>query len=61
MSYIKTDYLVVGSGLAGLSAALKLSALGDVLIITKEKVENANSTWAQGGIAAVFSNEDSFD
>lgn len=61
MSYIKTDYLVVGSGLAGLSAALKLSALGDVLIITKEKVENANSTWAQGGIAAVFSTEDSFD
>tara|TARA_B110001454_G_C12723326_1_gene436687 strand:- start:48044 stop:49660 length:1617 start_codon:yes stop_codon:yes gene_type:complete len=61
MSYIKTDYLVVGSGLAGLAAALKLSALGDVLILTKEKVENANSTWAQGGIAAVFSNEDSFD
>lgn len=60
MSYIKTDFLVVGSGLAGLAAALKLSALGRVLIITKEKVENANSTWAQGGISAVVSNEDSF-
>lgn len=61
MSYIKTDFLVIGSGLAGLAAALKLSALGKVLIITKEKVENANSTWAQGGIAAVFSSEDSFE
>jgi L-aspartate oxidase len=48
MSYIKTDFLVVGSGLAGFAAALKLSALGEVLILTKEKVENANSTWAQG-------------
>ncbi len=61
MSYIKTDFLVIGSGLAGLAAALKLSTLGDVLILTKEKVENANSTWAQGGIAAVFSSEDSFE
>ncbi len=61
MSYIKTDFLVIGSGLAGLAAALKLSALGEVLILTKEKVENANSTWAQGGIAAVFSSEDSFE
>lgn len=61
MSFIKTDFLVVGSGLAGLAAALKLSSLGEVLILTKEKVENANSTWAQGGIAAVFSSEDSFD
>lgn len=61
MSYIKTDFLVVGSGLAGLAAALKLSALGEVLILTKENVENANSTWAQGGISAVFSAEDSFE
>ncbi len=60
MSNIKTDFLVVGSGLAGLAAALKLSTLGEVLILTKEKVGNANSTWAQGGISAVFSSEDSF-
>lgn len=61
MSFTQSDYLIVGSGLAGLAAALKLAPYGSVLIITKETSEQANSTWAQGGIAAVFSEEDSFE
>lgn len=61
MSAIKSDFLIIGSGLAGLAAALKLSKLGTVTIITKESSVSANSTWAQGGIAAVISAEDSFE
>lgn len=61
MSVIKSDFLIIGSGLAGLAAALKLSSLGKVHIITKENSFSANSTWAQGGIAAVISSEDSFE
>lgn len=61
MSVFKSDFLVIGSGLAGLASALKLSELGSVIILTKESSVSANSTWAQGGIAAVISSEDSFE
>jgi len=56
-----SDYLIIGSGLAGLSAALKLAEKADVILLTKEKSSFSNTSWAQGGIAAVMASEDSFE
>jgi L-aspartate oxidase len=56
-----TDYLVIGSGVAGLSFALEASASGDVLIVTKRSAEESNTKYAQGGIAAVLGEGDSFE
>lgn len=50
---IKTDFLVIGSGIAGLFFAYKASKLGKVTIITKDKIDSSNTTFAQGGIASV--------
>lgn len=58
---IEYDFVVVGSGAGGLFAALKAARHGRVLVVTKRKVEDSNSSWAQGGIACVQSEEDSFD
>ncbi len=55
------DVLIVGSGLAGLSAALHLAATHRVAIITKRQLADGSSGWAQGGIAAVLAEGDSFD
>jgi L-aspartate oxidase len=53
------DYVVVGSGIAGLTFALKASEKGSVAIVTKKSRADSNTAWAQGGIACVTSNEDS--
>lgn len=55
------DFIVVGSGLAGLSFALKASALGKVAVISKSDLIQTNSWRAQGGLAAVISHTDSFE
>ncbi len=60
MNQKQTDFLVIGSGIAGLSSALLLSELGKVTVVTKGKLKEANTYWAQGGIAAVMDEVDSF-
>jgi L-aspartate oxidase len=55
------DFIVLGSGIAGLSCALKVARGGRVAIITKKDRAESNSNYAQGGIAAVTSKEDSFE
>jgi L-aspartate oxidase len=54
------DYIIVGSGLAGLNCALEASKKGSVLVVTKAKLDDSSSWVAQGGIAAVLSQNDSF-
>jgi L-aspartate oxidase len=55
------DFLIIGSGLAGLSYALKVAERGQVIILSKTSVSGTNTSMAQGGIAAVMSEEDSFE
>lgn len=55
------DFIVVGTGLAGLYSAYQASKYGKVALITKTNLDNSNSYWAQGGIAAVVSESDSFE
>ncbi len=55
------DFVVIGSGIAGLSFALKAAKHGSVAVITKRKGADTNTAWAQGGIACVTSHEDSFE
>ncbi len=58
---LKNDFLVIGSGIAGLSFALKVADQGKVLIVTKADEEESNTKYAQGGIAAVMYAPDSFE
>jgi L-aspartate oxidase len=58
---LKYDTLIIGSGLAGLSLALKLADHHKIAVITKKSLLDGASAWAQGGIAAVLSPEDSWD
>jgi L-aspartate oxidase len=54
------DYLVLGSGIAGLMSALHLSRHGRVLVVTKKDRAESNTNYAQGGIACVMTSDDSF-
>jgi L-aspartate oxidase len=58
---IDVDFIVIGSGAAGLRAALDLAVVGQVLILTKTEVRESNSRYAQGGIAAAVGDTDSAD
>lgn len=52
------DYAVVGSGIAGLRAAIELSEAGSVLVLAKSHLSDSATAWAQGGIAVALSDED---
>ena len=54
----RADYAVVGSGIAGLRAAIELSAAGSVLVLAKSDLSDSATAWAQGGIAVALSDED---
>ena len=55
------DFLVLGSGIAGLSFAIKAAELGSVAVITKKEEVESNTNYAQGGIAAVTDDDDNFE
>jgi L-aspartate oxidase len=57
----RSDFLVIGSGLAGLYFALELASRGTVTVLTKTLPESSNTQWAQGGISAVFDGDDSLE
>jgi L-aspartate oxidase len=57
---LEFDVLIIGSGLAGLTAALNLSTTHRVAVVTKRGLSDGSSMWAQGGIAAVLAEGDSF-
>src|SRR5512147_1214384 len=57
---VESDFLVIGSGIAGLSFALRAAAHGSVALVTKREMTESATNYAQGGIASVFSQEDTF-
>lgn len=61
MGHYFTDVLVIGGGLAGMRAAQEIDPSLRTMILTKDKVEESNSAYAQGGIASVWDPEDRFD
>lgn len=61
MNTERFDFLVIGSGLAGLTYALKASQFGRVCVLTKGEVSDSNTSWAQGGIAAAVGEADSWE
>lgn len=56
----EVDFLVIGSGIAGISSALKVAEYGKVLMLTKSDEDECNTKYAQGGIAAVMYEPDSY-
>jgi len=58
---MQSDFLVIGSGLAGLSFALKAAQSGSVTVLTKDRLPESATAYAQGGIASVWSADDSFE
>ncbi len=55
---LQTDFIVIGSGIAGLNAALTLAAFGEVTIVTKKNIADSSTNRAQGGVAAVTNPKD---
>ncbi len=53
-----TDYIVIGSGVAGLRAAVELSRGGRVTVMTKDRLDESNTEYAQGGVAVALSDDD---
>jgi L-aspartate oxidase len=58
---VESDFLVLGSGIAGLTCALRCARAGSVVLVTKDRLPESSSRYAQGGIASVWSPDDSFD
>ena len=58
---IEKDFIIIGSGVAGLTFALKVCKFGSVGIITKDALEESATKYAQGGIASVMAKDDSFE
>ena len=56
---VRGDFIIVGSGIAGLRAAVELAPAGDIVIITKADPNESNTEYAQGGIAAAIGKDDS--
>src|ERR1700735_4859588 len=54
----RVDFLVIGAGIAGLSAAIRLANAGSVLVVTKEQLSESNTAYAQGGIAVAMGGEE---
>lgn len=61
MKIVDCEYFVIGSGMAGLMNALHLDSYGKVILVTKERLKDCNSNFAQGGICCVMDPADSFD
>ena len=58
---VESDLLVIGSGIAGLTCALECARHARVVLVTKDRLPESSSQYAQGGIASVWSPEDSFE
>ncbi|NWF98149.1 MAG: L-aspartate oxidase [Nitrospirae bacterium] len=58
MNIEKTDFLIIGSGVAGLRAAIELAPYGEVIVVTKDRPAESSTEYAQGGIAVALSDED---
>jgi len=56
--HIRTDFLIIGGGVAGLRAAIELARNGEVLVVTKDAPTESSSEYAQGGVAVALSDED---
>ncbi|HEY9231069.1 MAG TPA: L-aspartate oxidase [Blastocatellia bacterium] len=57
----ETDFIVVGSGIAGLRAAVTLAGFGRVTVLTKDQITESNTEYAQGGVAVVLSDDDAIE
>ncbi len=58
MERIETDFVILGSGVAGLRAAIELASAGNVVVVTKDVLRESSTEYAQGGVAAALSDED---
>ena len=61
MKIVDCDYFVVGTGMAGLMSALHLASYGKVVVVSKGRLQDCNSNFAQGGICCVADSADTFD